>query len=208
MCCMLCTVCILHCPIRITYFTHNKHYTYDSPYTQVPSDIFGAVAPPPAVSSYMPLAAAPTGIDNHLPTFPTEAYTASVSVTNRDSVDTSEAHTGGGTSEDRGHDRSTYGSGAHPSVPAAPVPSPRVDAKIATTLPPGWEQVVAENGTYYYHTVTRVSRWDKPSEQVLPLSCPSIPLSLSPSASIPVLLFSPFTFSTPISRWQQHWRRV
>jgi hypothetical protein len=34
-------------------------------------------------------------------------------------------------------------------------------------LPAGWEQVATEDGqVYYYHKVTRVSRWDVPSEDV------------------------------------------
>jgi hypothetical protein len=33
-------------------------------------------------------------------------------------------------------------------------------------LPSGWEEVVSDTGTYYYHKVTRISRWDKPDSTI------------------------------------------
>ena len=36
------------------------------------------------------------------------------------------------------------------------------------TLPDGWEQVITSDGSiYYYHKITRVSRWDLPTIDVV-----------------------------------------
>eukprot|EP00602_Paraphysomonas_sp_CaronLab_P003686 CAMPEP_0185032910 /NCGR_PEP_ID=MMETSP1103-20130426/21438_1 /TAXON_ID=36769 /ORGANISM="Paraphysomonas bandaiensis, Strain Caron Lab Isolate" /LENGTH=548 /DNA_ID=CAMNT_0027568993 /DNA_START=327 /DNA_END=1973 /DNA_ORIENTATION=- len=47
----------------------------------------------------------------------------------------------------------------------APSFSPEIECE--SDIPPGWEAVQTEDGrTYYYHTVTRISRWDLPSGHV------------------------------------------